>query len=68
MFNTTTTMTKVISEHPPYSTEGIESIPKHKHARVDEPMAMELKPLRFPTKRQKMMDKINSSGSEAKIG
>ena len=47
-----------------FCLEGIESIPKHKHARADEPM--ELKPQRFSTKRQKMMDKINSSGSEAK--
>ena len=47
-----------------FCLEGIESIPKHKHARVVEPM--ELKPQRFSTKRQQMMDKMNSSGSEAK--
>ena len=47
-----------------FCLEGIESIPKHKHARVDEPM--EMKPLRLSSKRQKVMDKIQSSGSEAK--
>ena len=36
----------------------------NKHAGVVEPM--ELKPVRPSAKRQKMMDKIKSSGSEAK--